>query len=494
MLPYNPSRLARLAPLALMLMLALACNKTGVQSASASEGKIPLTTKSDQARKEFLEGQDLADRLLIHDSVQHFDQAIAIDPDFASAELARANSSPTTEEFFAHMQKAAALASKASQGEQLMIMANQAGANNDVIKQKDYLEKAVETYPNDERAQLAMGNFYFGQQQIEEAAAHYKKATEIAPNFSPAYNILGYAYRQEGDYAKAEDAFKKYVELIPNDPNPYDSYAELLLKMGRLDDSITQYRKALSVDPHFNASHFGIAADLMYKGDHDQAIAELQSMADNARNDLEVRTAYFGMAVVNSDRGQFDKALQAMDKEYAIAEKKNDTANMAADLQAMGNINFAAQRYDEAAKKFDRSLQMIESSSLSQEIKDNRTLQHHFEMAEIAIAKKDYASAQSHLDTYRQGAEASHGSFRIQQAHELAGRLALAKKDYDQAIAELRQANQQNPSNLYRLSLAYQAKGDTDDARDYAKKAADFNSLPQLNYAFIRSKAMKAEG
>ena len=63
--------------------------------------------------------------------------------------------------------------------------------------------------------------------------AHYKKQTEIAPNFSPTYNILGYAYRQQGDFNGAEQAFKKYVDLIPNDPNPYDSYAELLLKMGR---------------------------------------------------------------------------------------------------------------------------------------------------------------------------------------------------------------------------------------------------------------------
>jgi tetratricopeptide (TPR) repeat protein len=231
----------------------------------------------------------------------------------------------------------------------------------------------------------------------------------------------------------------------------------------------------------------------MYKSQHDQAIAELQTMADNARNDNEIRTAYFGMACVNSDRGQFDKAIDAMHKEFAVAEKKNDTANMAADLQAMGNIYLAAQRYDDAAKQYDRSLQLVESSSLSQEIKDNRRLQHEFELANLALAKKDLASAKKHSDTYRTGAEASHGSFRIQQSHELAGRIAFAQKDYDTALAELRQANQQDPSILYRISLIYQARGDHDDARDYAKKSADFNSLPQLNYAFVRSKAEKAQ-
>jgi tetratricopeptide (TPR) repeat protein len=495
MLPTISSRLLKLGTVSLVFLVTLACNKSNVQSvASASEGKVPITTKSEAAKKEFLEGQNFADRLLAHDSVQHFDNAISLDPDFASAELARANSSPTGQEFFAHQQKAIALMGKASEGEQLQILASQAGANGDVIKQKEYLEKLVEAYPNDERVQFTLANFYFGQQQLEEAAAHYKKATEIAPNFSPAYNLLGYAHRQEGDYSKAEDAFKKYVELIPNDPNPYDSYAELLMKMGRLDDSITQYRKALSVDSHFNPSHFGISGDLMYKGQHDQAVAELQSMADNARNDNELRTAYFGMAVVASDRGQFDKAIQAMDKSYAVAEKKNDAANMSGDLQAKGNIYLAAQRYDDAEKQFARSLQVIEESSLSPEIKKNAQLQHEFNEANVALAKKDYAAAKTHAETYRQGAEASHGSFRIQQAHELAGRLAFAQKDYDTALSELERANQQDPSILYRISLVYQAKGDADNARDYAKKAAEFYSLPQLNYAFVRAKAQKQEG
>ena len=101
---------------------------------------------------------------------------------------------------------------------------------------------------------------------IAQAIEHYKKATELAPDYSTAYNILGYAYRQNVAYANAEKAFKKYIELIPNDPNPYDSYAELLLKMGRFDESITQYQKALAIDSNFINSHLGIAAALDVQG------------------------------------------------------------------------------------------------------------------------------------------------------------------------------------------------------------------------------------
>jgi tetratricopeptide (TPR) repeat protein len=472
-----------------------ACNKAenAVSSAAASTdgGKIPITTKSEDARNEFLQGRGLSDKLLGQECIPHFDKAIALDPDFASAEMARANNSPTAKEFFDHLNKAVSLADKASEGERIFIFANQAGANGDVAKQKEYLDKLVAAYPNDERAQFNLGNYYFGQQDMGQAIEHYKKATELAPSYSPAYNILGYAYRQQGDYPSAEQAFKKYVELIPNDPNPYDSYGELLLKMGKFDDSIAQYHKALSVDPHFAPSHFGIAGDLMYSGKSDEAQVELQKMADQARNDGELRTAYFGMAVVAADNGKLDIALQQMDKEYAVAEKKNDVAAMAADLQAKGNILASMSKCDAAAQEFERSLQLIQASGLSQEIKDNATLLHHFNQAAVAIGKKDYSGAKAHAEEFRKGAEASKNDLQMKQAHELAGRIALGEKNYETAITELQQANLQNPDNIFRLGQAYAGKGDHAKAMEYYVQAAEFNSLPQLNYAFIRVKAQK---
>lgn len=490
-----PIRFAFLLILLLSAASWISCSKTSNVAAAAptasDAGKIPITTASEEARKEFLLGRDLSERLLAHDSIQHFDKAIALDGDFASAELARANNAPTAKEFFEHEKKAVSLADKASPAEKLFILANEAATNGKPTEQKQYLDKLVADYPNDERVQFNLGGYYFGQQEFDQALAHYKKATEIAPSYSPAYNLLGYAYRQQGNYADAEQAFKKYVELIPNDPNPYDSYAELLLKMGKFDDSIAQYRKALSIDDHFNASHFGVAADLMYQGKAEEAGAELQTMADQARNDGERRTAYFGMAVLAADSGKLDKALQQMDKEYAVAEKKNDAAAMSADLQAKGNILAEMQRYDAAAQQFDRSLQLIQGSSLSQQIKDNAKLQRVFTATTLAISRKDLAAAKKTAEEFRQGTEAAQNPAQLKQTHELAGRIALAEKNYDKGIAEIEQANQQDPRNLYRLSQAYQGKGDRAKAREFAQKAADFNSLPQLNYAFIRGKAKK---
>lgn len=460
-------------------------------STSADSGKIPVTTSSEEARKEFLQGRDLSEKLLIQDSIQHFDKAISLDPSFALAELNRANVSPTGKEFFDHLKKAVSLSDKASNGEKLLILANEAGANGNAAKQKESLDQLVAAYPNDERAHFTLGGYYFGQQDMPQAIEHYKKATELAPTYSTAFNILGYAYRQNADYANAEQAFKKYIELIPKDPNPYDSYAELLLKMGRFDESITQYRKALAIDPNFINSHLGIAAALMYQGKPDDAAAELQKITDKARSDAERRTALFGLMVVDVDSGKLDKALAEVEKQYALGEKTNDLPAMTGDLQLKGNIMLEMGKPDEAKALYERVLKMTEDSNLSQEIKDNAKLFHHYNLTKVALAKKDLTTAKTEAEAFRKGTETLKNPFQTKQAHELAGMIALEAKDYDNAVAEFKQANQQNPYDLYRLCQAYQGNGDMAKAKEFCTKAAAFNSLPQLNLAFIRTKAAK---
>ncbi len=49
----------------------------------------------------------------------------------------------------------------------------------------------------------------------------------------------------------------------------------------------------------------------------------------------------------------------------------------------------------------------------------------------------------------------------------------------------------QEPRNLFRLGQAYDGKGDRTKAQEFYANAAKFNSLPALNYAFIRDKAEK---
>src|ERR1044072_1695952 len=147
-------------------------NTAATADATNTAGKIPITTSSEDARKEFLQGRDLNEKLLIQDSIAHFDKAISLDPNFAWAELSRSAVSPTGKEFFDHLKKAVSLADKASNGERLLILGTEAGANGNVAQQKEYFEQLVAAYPNDERANFALGGYYFGQQDFPQAITY----------------------------------------------------------------------------------------------------------------------------------------------------------------------------------------------------------------------------------------------------------------------------------------------------------------------------------
>ena len=62
-----------------------------------------------------------------------------------------------------HLKKAVSLADKASDGEKFQILAAEAGANGDLVKQKAYLDKLVAACPNEERAHFNMGGYNFDQ-------------------------------------------------------------------------------------------------------------------------------------------------------------------------------------------------------------------------------------------------------------------------------------------------------------------------------------------
>jgi tetratricopeptide (TPR) repeat protein len=458
----------------------------------ANSAKIPITSASEEAKTLYTRGRDLAEQLRNQDANKLFAQAVAKDSTFAIAHYNLALTSPTTKEAIQHLTHAVALAGKASDGERLLILGLDAGAKADPAKSLQYAEELVAKYPRDERAHLNLGNAYAGRQQNEKAIAEFTKAIEINPSYSPAYNSIGYGYRSVGNNAEAEKAFKKYIELVPNDPNPYDSYAELLMKTGRFDESIEQYRKALSIDANFGSSHIGIAADLMFQGKNDAAIAEAQTLFGAARDDGDRRTAIFAQVVTYVDAGKTARALGKMEQLYAVASKNADTATMSGDAVSTGDILLNAGRADEARKRYDESLALITKSSFPAEVKEDATLADHYNKARVALAKNDLGTAKSEAADYMKGAEAKQNDFRVRQAHVLAGLIAQQEKRFDDAIAELGKANQQDPYVIYLTALAYRGKGDAAKAKELSQQAATSYTLPTLNYAFVRSKAKNA--
>ena len=457
-----------------------------VPSFAGPEGKIPLTTKNEEARAAYLKGRDLFERLKFADSRDQFKRAVELDPTFAMGLLQLANTLPTVREFNETIAKAQAASANASKGEQMQIAAGVAGAHGDNAEQCKVLKELTAAYPKDERVWTAYGNALFGMQDYAGAIRAYEPALKLDASYSPPYNQLGYAYRFLGQMDKAEATFKKYTQVLPDDPNPFDSYAELLLKLGRYDESIANYRKALKVDPGFIASHVGIATDYDLLHKPQEALAEADAMIAAAKDDGQKRTGIFTRAVSFAHAGDYASSQKELWRQYEVAQAGNDTLSMIGDKVAMGNVALEQGDPDAAAKLYDEAGWLIDAAvTIPPANRANQNCIQSFLKGRVALARNDVDHAKKWSDTYAAEANASGSAPLRRLVHELAGQVAMAQKQYDKAIDELSQASLQDPYNLYRLSLAYQGAGKSAKAKEYADRAKGENTLNSLNYAFV---------
>jgi tetratricopeptide (TPR) repeat protein len=453
-------------------------------------GKIPITTASEDARKLYLQGRDLAEKLRATDGRRFYEQAVAKDPDFALGHLGLANTSGTTKEFIDSVTRAASLAAKVSEGERHMILAVDSNLKGEPAKALAHLTELVKLFPNDERAQNLLANTYFGRQDYETAVKHFVRATTINPSFSQPYNQLGYAYRNLEKYDLAEQAFKKYTELIPGDPNPYDSYAELLLKVGRFDESIKMYEKALSIDKNFIASYIGIGNDYLAMGRPEQARTAFAKITAVARNTGERRLANFWTAASYVYENATDKAIAELRAGYKLAEAERDGGTMSGDLTQIGDVLREAGRLDEALAKYNEAVTVINGAQVPEEVKQATRRNHVFEEGRVAVTRNDLPAAKAKAAEYAKQVAVKSVPFEVRQQHELAGMIALAEKRFPAAVDELTKANQQDPRILYLTALAWQGAGDAARAAKFAAKAAKFNGL-SFNSAYVKNKAGK---
>lgn len=475
---------------ALICVLACAAPVSIVAQTRSGGDKIPITTSSDEARKLYLEGRDLLEKLRATDARHLFEQAVAKDPGFALAYVGLANTAGTNGEFVEATAHATALVDKVSAGERHVILALDSAVKGDAAGNLKHLSDLVALFPDDERAHNQLGQLYFGRQEYTNAISQYVKATSINPSFSTPYNQMGYAYRFLEKFDDAEKAFKKYVELIPNDPNPYDSYAELLMKRGRFDESIKTYEKALSIDPNFVASYVGIGNDYLAMGKTDQARQTFSRLAAHARNTGERRLVHFWNAASYVHDGATDKALDELKAGSALAEAEHDAGTMAGDLVQMGDVLREANRLDEALARYADAVKVMNASQLPEPLKAAARRNQLFEESRVAVAKSDLATAKSKAAEYAQQIQVRRVPFEVRQQHELAGLIALAEKRYGTAMMEFGHANQRDPCVLLLMARAAQGAGNTETATTLANNVAHFNEL-SFNFAYVKSKASR---
>jgi len=458
---------------------------------SCEDDRLPVTTDNEQALQNFLQARELFEKLRYQDAVPYLEQAIAADSSLAMAYLFLAQTVTNTNERYALIEKAKSLSNNVSKGERLIILGFEAGAFGFSKKQEQYFQELVDAYPKDEQALINLANFYFGQREYDKALVYYKRMVQINPNFSISYNQMGYVYRYHQNYPAAEESFKKYIKLLPGDPNPYDSYAELLLKMGEYEVSIETYEKALEIDPDFLPSHLGIATNLIYMRQYQKARSQLNHLYKIAGEDIQRINAHFGIAVSYLAEGDVDMTLKEIEKLYKMAEAGKDIPSMIGYLYTMTVLLYENERSAEAEQMLSQSREMWETADLSKGIKSNLERGYWYQKSRLALIKGQIDQARDYSQKYREKAALTENPTQMKYYYTLTALIASAEKDYDKAISEFQKTNLDDPFNRYQLAQACIAKDDKEMAIKELDFVVQYNGLMGLSYTMVRARAEK---
>jgi Tfp pilus assembly protein PilF len=107
------------------------------------------------------------------------------------------------------------------------------------------------------------------------------KALELDDTLAEAYTSLGLI---KGDYdwawADAEREFRRAIELNPSYANAHHFYSHLLVALGRSEESLTQSKRALELDPVDPVMNVHMGWHYLYARQSDLAIEQFQRTLD----------------------------------------------------------------------------------------------------------------------------------------------------------------------------------------------------------------------
>ncbi len=205
------------------LMSGCAAGEEGGEGISAAAvAEIPVTTASDEALTDYMEGQHALDVGRAQDARDLFRQAAEKDPLFTMAHLNVSNTTNSAEELKAALDLAAANMSAATEGERLLVQIRQTFLDNDVDRRLELAGQLVDLYPASPRAWVTLAGIQTGLNRNVEARTSLMKALELDPNFALAHSNLGFSYlfNEPKDFTEAEAYMGRVVELEPDEPQP----------------------------------------------------------------------------------------------------------------------------------------------------------------------------------------------------------------------------------------------------------------------------------
>ena len=270
-------------------------------------------TKTDgTAELYFRIGFCLYDLGILTETIQAYDKAIEINPQYATAY----NNRGIAKSELGQVAEAIADYDKAIDlNPQYATAYNNRGIAKSELGQvaeaiADY-DKAIDLNPQYATAYYNRGIAKKNLGQVAEAIADYDKAIDLNPQYATAYYGRGIAKTELGQVAEAIADYDKAIDLNPQYATAYNNRGNAKSELGQVAEAIADYDKAIDLNPQDATAYSNRGIAKTELGQVAEAIADYDKAIDLNPQDA---TAYNNRGIAKTELGQVAEAIADYDK------------------------------------------------------------------------------------------------------------------------------------------------------------------------------------
>jgi tetratricopeptide (TPR) repeat protein len=428
-------------------------------------GSIPLSTRSQEARKLVELSLDKYENHIVDGALANARRAIQKDPQFALGYAALSLASLGNIPDSAALARAKSLMPRATPDEQLLIRWMTSITDRDLLPAISAMNDLIKRYPENKHVLYIIADWLYYQQDYDRSRQMLETVHRLDPDFPPALNLLAYAYMQTGtpEPEKALASVKRYAEALPNSPNPQDSFGEIARMAGDDQGSLDHYTAALNIDPTYISSHYGLGDTAALMGNFVRARAEYDDAIVVANNLRDRHHSEFQKALVYFWEGQPAEGRKALD---ALTEKARQEKEPYSQFEiGFGRAMLAA----DSAVELEQ-LRAVETwlqnpiDGLSESDRGSFLAQVFRERARVSARRGEFALAEASIRKLEWLADQSRDPLVENTLESARGHLLAAKGEFADGVGPLA-ADPRSLLALEQLAAAQESLGNANAAQ-----------------------------
>jgi len=248
------------------------------------------------------------------------------------------------------------------------------------LKAQEHAEKALALDPELSEAHEAVGYVTWMQgKETEKAETHLRKAIELNPSNATAHHAYADVLL---NWDRGDEALREVtaaLELDPLSPSCNAAMADVLFWVDAdVDGAIRYYHRALEIDPDHRPAQTGLAIAQQFAGDWLGAEHTLREQIERDPADPRHHQDYAHHLMF---RGQFDSALAEIDEALRLSSGNPFVQHV------RGEILFVARRFSEARTQLEQVVEL-----------DPEVLHPHFILALLHTAEGEFNAAIEEID------------------------------------------------------------------------------------------------